>query len=325
MSFGGALLGNYNGTLNEAESRASVDHAWRLGIRYFDTAPGYGNGLSEYRLGQALREHDRSRAVVSTKVGRVLVPTMGAPTHNSDYCDIPPFVEEYDYSYDGIMRAVEQSMQRMLTDRFDALFIHDCDVWNHGSAQPEFFRQAVDSGFAALIELRDQGVVKAIGFGVNENNVMVDAVRSCDVDLCLLAGRYTLLEQDPLDDLLPLCAERGVGLVLGGVYNSGILATGAIDGARFNYAAASTEILAKTAALEDVCRRHGVPLAAAAVQFAYAHPVVTTVCLGSRNAYQLDRNAAAFDTEIPVDFWDELRGDGLIRPDAPTPVQEVVQ
>lgn len=325
MGFGGALLGNYNGIFTEAESRASVDQAWQLGIRYFDTAPGYGNGLSEYRLGQALREHDRSRATVSTKVGRVLTPTMGAPTHSSGYLEIPNFVGEYDYSYDGIMRAVEQSMQRMLTDRFDALFIHDCDVWNHGAAQPAFFRQAIDSGFAALVELREQGVVKAIGFGVNENDVMVEAVRSCDVDLCLLAGRYTLLEQEPLDDLLPLCDERGVGLILGGVYNSGILATGAIDGARFNYEPASAATLTKTSALEAVCGRYGVPLAAAAVQFAYAHPVVASICVGSRNAYQLERNTAAFDTNIPTDLWDELRSSGLIRPDAPTPVQEVVQ
>ncbi|CKI10616.1 aldo/keto reductase [Mycolicibacterium smegmatis] len=319
IGYGGAPIGNFNGTFTELEALAMVDQSWDQGIRYFDTAPGYGNGLSEHRLGQALRQHNRSEYVLSSKVGRVLTPMIGAPAGNGDYLDIPPFVATYDYSYDGVMRAVEQSMQRMLTDRFDALFIHDCDVYTHGDAQPEYFRQAIVSGFPALEMLRDQGVVQAIGFGVNETDVMLDAVKAVDVDICLLAGRYTLLEQQPLDDLLPLCEDRGVGIVLGGVYNSGVLATGAVDGARFNYGPAPADILDKTRALESVCNEFEVPLPAVALQFAYAHPVVTSVCLGARNPGQQARNADLFGTEIPVDLWDELRSRRLIREDAPTP------
>ena len=318
IGYGGAPIGNFNGAFTDAEAQAMVDQSWDQGVRYFDTAPGYGNGLSEYRLGQALRSRDRTELVLSTKVGRVLTPMIGASTRNGDYLDIPPFVATYDYSYDGVMRAVEQSMQRMLTDRFDALFIHDCDVYTHGDAQPEYFRQAIVSGFPALEMLRDQGVVAAIGFGVNETNVMFDAVKAVDVDICLLAGRYTLLEQEPLDDLLPLCEERGVGIVLGGVYNSGVLATGAIDGARFNYSPAPADVLARASALEAVCAEFAVPLAAVALQFAYAHPVVTSICLGSRNAGQQARNAELFSLEIPADLWNALRSHRLIRDDAPT-------
>ena len=319
LGFGGAPIGNFNGVFDEDDALAMVDQSWRQGVRYFDTAPGYGNGLSEHRLGQALRRIDRADAVVSTKVGRTLTPTRGAPRTNGEYQDAPPFVASFDYTYDGVMRAVEQSMQRMLTDHFDALFIHDCDRYTHGASQPEYFRQALVSAFPALELLRDQGVVKAIGFGVNETDVMMEAVKVTDADLCLLAGRYTLLEQEPLDQLLPMCEERGVGIVLGGVYNSGILATGPVAGARFNYAPAPHDVLARTAALEEVCTRHGVPLAAAAVQFAYAHPAVTSICLGARNAGQQARNAVLFEESIPQDLWDDLRRAELIREDAPTP------
>jgi D-threo-aldose 1-dehydrogenase len=199
------------------------------------------------------------------------------------------------------------------------LFIHDCDHYTHGAAQTELFRQAVVSAFPALESLRDQGVVRAIGFGVNETDVMVEAVKATDVDICLLAGRYTLLEQEPLDTLFPLCAERGIGIVLGGVYNSGVLATGPVDGARFNYGPAPAEIMAKAADLEQVCRKHGVALPAVAVQFAYAHPVVTSICLGARNRSQQVRNAELFESPVPQQVWADLRDAGLIRDDAPTP------
>jgi D-threo-aldose 1-dehydrogenase len=319
LGYGGAPIGNFNGVFTDDEALAMVEESWRQGVRYFDTAPGYGNGLSEYRLGQAIRTHDRAEMVLSTKVGRALTPTKGAPTVSGQYQDIPPFVAEFDYSYDGVMRAVEQSMQRMLTDRFDVLFIHDCDRYTHGPAQPGFFRQALVSAFPALESLRDQGVVKAIGFGVNETDVMSEAVKATDADLCLLAGRYTLLEQDPLDELLPMCEERGVGIVLGGVYNSGVLATGPVAGARFNYAPAPQDVLEKAGAIEEVCRRHGVTLAMAALQFAYAHPAVVSICLGARNSEQQSRNAELFEVSVPEDLWEDLRASGLIREDAPTP------
>ena len=296
-----------------------MSQAWDQGIRYFDTAPGYGNGLSEHRLGHALRQRDRRELVLSTKVGRVLTPKLDAPSTNGQYRDIPPLVADYDYSYDGVMRAVEQSMQRMLTDRFDALFIHDCDVYTHGPAAAEYFHQAIVSAFPALESLREQKVVKAIGFGINETDLMTAAVKATDADLCLLAGRYTLLEQEPLDELFPICQERGVGIVLGGVYNSGVLATGPTAGARFNYAPANDEILAKAGQLEEICRRHNVALPAVALQFAYAHPVVVSACIGARNDKQQARNAALFESSLPGEVWDDLRAAKLIRSDAPTP------
>jgi D-threo-aldose 1-dehydrogenase len=319
LSFGGAPIGNFNGVFSDAGAEDMISQAWDQGIRYFDTAPGYGNGLSEHRLGHALRGRDRSELVFSTKVGRVLTPTIDAPSINGQYLDIPPFVADYDYSYDGVMRAVEQSMQRMLTDRFDALFIHDCDRYTHGWAAPELFHQAIVSAFPALESLRDQGVVKAIGFGINETALMIEAVKATDADVCLLAGRYTLLEQDPLDELFPMCEERGVGIVLGGVYNSGVLATGPVPGARFNYAPADENTLTRAGRLEEVCRRHDVPLAAVALQFAYAHPAVVSACIGARTEKQQANNAELFELRVPPELWDDMRSADLIRSDAPTP------
>jgi D-threo-aldose 1-dehydrogenase len=319
LSYGGAPIGNFNGVFNDADAHDMVSQAWDQGIRYFDTAPGYGNGLSEHRLGHALRSRDRKELVLSTKVGRVLTPMLDAPSTNGQYLDIPPFVAGYDYSYDGVMRAVEQSMQRMLTDNFDVLFIHDCDRYTHGSAAPELFHQAIVSAFPALESLREQQVVKAIGFGINETDLMIEAIKSTDVDVCLLAGRYTLLEQEPLDELFPICEQQGVSIVLGGVYNSGVLATGPISGARFNYAPADAKVLARASQLQDVCRRHNVPLAAVALQFAYAHPVVVSACIGARDAKQQTRNAELFESNVPAELWDDLRTAGLIRSDAPIP------
>jgi D-threo-aldose 1-dehydrogenase len=319
LGYGGAPIGNYNGVFSDADAQDMVSQAWDQGIRYFDTAPGYGNGLSEHRLGHALRRRDRKELVLSTKVGRVLTPMLDAPSTNGQYLDIPPLVAGYDYSYDGVMRAVEQSMQRMLTDHFDVLFIHDCDRYTHGSAAPELFHQAIVSAFPALESLREQQVVKAIGFGINETDLMIEAIKSTDVDVCLLAGRYTLLEQEPLDELFPICEQQGVGIVLGGVYNSGVLATGPISGARFNYAPADANILARARQLQDVCRRHDVPLAAVALQFAYAHPVVVSACIGARDEKQQTRNAELFESSVPGELWDDLRAADLIRSDAPIP------
>ena len=319
LGYGGAPIGNYNGVFSDADAQDMVSQAWDQGIRYFDTAPGYGNGLSEHRLGHALRRHDRKELVLSTKVGRVLTPMLDAPSTNGQYLDIPPLVAGYDYSYDGVMRAVEQSMQRMLTDHFDVLFIHDCDRYTHGSAAPELFHQAIVSAFPALESLREQQVVKAIGFGINETDLMIEAIKSTDVDVCLLAGRYTLLEQEPLEELFPICEQQGVGIVLGGVYNSGVLATGPISGARFNYAPADANILARARQLQDVCRRHNVPLAAVALQFAYAHPVVVSACIGARDEKQQTRNAELFESSVPGELWDDLRAADLIRSDAPIP------
>jgi D-threo-aldose 1-dehydrogenase len=319
LSFGAAPIGNFMRPFTDAEARAMVDQSWDLGVRYFDTAALYGHGLSEYRLGHALRERYRNDYVLSTKVGRVLRP---APTPTFDsglWVDVPPMAAEYRYTYDGVMRAFEDSLQRLMTDHVEIVLMHDVDRYTHGDAQPEMFATAVHDGFPALVELRDQGVVRAIGFGVNEADVLAEALRRTDSDAVLLAGRYTLLEQEPLDDLMPLCEERGTGVILGGVYNSGVLATGPRQGAKFNYGPAPAEILERTGRLEALCQRHNVPLPAAAIQFAAAHPAVASVCVGSRTQEQQAGTAAFFDIDIPAELWTDLREQGLIRADAPTP------
>ncbi|HET7399185.1 MAG TPA: aldo/keto reductase [Intrasporangium sp.] len=319
MSFGAAPIGNFLHPFSESEAAGMVDQAWDLGMRYFDTAPLYGHGLSEYRLGHALRERPRDEYVVSTKVGRVLKPAAQGSFDSGLWVRPAPFAAEYDYTFDGIMRAVEDSLQRLLLDRVDILFMHDIDRYTHGDLQESMFRTALDSGFAALERLRAEGVVDAIGFGVNEADVCAEAVRRADADCVLLAGRYTLLEQEPLDHLLPMCAEREIGVVLGGVYNSGILATGPTTGAKFNYGPAPKPVMERARRLQAVCDRHDVPLPAAALHFAAAHPVVSSICIGSRTQQQQAASAAWLELDLPSALWDDLRREGLLREDAPTP------
>lgn len=319
MSFGAAPIGNFLRPFSEPEATHMVSQAWDLGMRYFDTAPLYGHGLSEHRLGYALRTHDRDQYVISSKVGRRLKPAKPGTFDSGLWVQPAPFAAFYDYSYDGVMRSVEDSLQRMLTDHVDILLMHDVDRYTHANAQPEMFRQAVDEGFPALLRLRDEGVVSAIGFGVNEADVCLDALRQTDVDCLLLAGRYTLLEQDPLNELLPLCVKRDVGVILGGVYNSGVLATGAVEGAKFNYGPAARDVLERTERIHAICRAYDVPLPAAALQFAAAHPAVASICIGSRTPEQQRSNAALFETRIPDALWSDLRDAGLLRAEAPIP------
>lgn len=320
--FGGAPIGNLFRPIVEQDAQALVADAWDAGIRVFDTAPLYGHGLSEHRLGHALLHRPRAEYVLFNKVGRRLYPQAVGTFDSGAWVDVAPFRAEFEYGYDSVLRQVEDSLQRLATDHIDVLFIHDCDVFTHGPVeQPRRFREAMEGAYPALVRLRDEGVVKAIGIGVNEAEVCYTAIEEADLDCILLAGRYTLLEQEPLDDLIPACAERGIAVVLGGVFNSGVLATGPVEGAKFNYGPAPAPILERARAIQVVCDRHGVPLAAAAVQFAAAHPAVVTVCLGARTLEQQHRNAEAFSFDIPDALWDELRAAGLIRPDAPTPSQ----
>ncbi|MCQ8828721.1 aldo/keto reductase [Streptomyces malaysiensis] len=319
LSFGAAPIGNFLRPFGESTAMDMVSQAWDLGMRHFDTAPLYGHGLSEHRLGHALRRYPRDQYVISTKVGRRLTPAAPGTFDSGLWVEPAPFAAHYDYSYDGIMRSVEESLQRMLTDHVDILLMHDVDRYTHGDAQPEMFRQSVGEGFPALVRLREEGVVSAIGFGVNETDVCLEAIRRTDADCVLLAGRYTLLEQDPLEELLPLCEKRGVGVILGGVYNSGVLATGAVAGAKFNYAPAPPEILERTARIHAICRAHDVALPAAALRFAATHPAVASVCVGSRTPEQQSGSAALFEARIPRRLWDDLRDAGLLRDDAPTP------
>jgi D-threo-aldose 1-dehydrogenase len=279
----------------------------------------YGYGLAENRLGTALRGRPRGDYLLSTKVGRLLRPAADQSPDDDMWSGVPPMRVQYDYSYSGAMRSIEDSLQRMLTDRIDIAFIHDCDRYGHGADQPAVFAQAMSGAARALIELRDQKVIGAVGIGVNEADVCVAAAHHGGFDVFLLAGRYSLLEQDSLEDLLPLCVERGISLILGGVYNSGILATGATPDAHYNYAPATPEILDRVRQIESICDMHDVPLAAVSLQFALAHPAVASVLLGASSVRQQSFNADAADVVIPQPLWDDLRQSRLIRPDAPVP------
>jgi D-threo-aldose 1-dehydrogenase len=319
--YGAGPIGNLVRVIDEDQAQALLIDAWERGVRFFDTAPLYGHGLSEHRVGHALLHRPRDEFVLSTKVGRRLYPAEKGTFPTGSWVDTAPFRGEFDYSYDGVMRQVAESLHRLCTNRVDILLIHDLDVASHGAALPLRFAEALAGAYPALVELRDQGVVRAIGVGLNESEACVTALRTMDLDCLLLAGRYTLLEQAPLDDLLPLCQDRGVAVILGGVFNSGILAKGAFPGVRHNYAEASPDALARVQRLQAACARHEVPLAAAAVQFVAAHPAVANVCLGARTIEQQRTNQAAFTHPIPTEFWQELRDEGLIRDDAPTPLE----
>ena len=318
MGFGAAPIGNFLKPISEEESAAMINRAWDAGMRYFDTAPYYGHGLSEARIGQNLRWRPRHEFVLSSKVGRVLMPARRATINFKPWIDGLPFKCRFDYSYDGTMRSFEDSLQRLGLEHIDILFIHDCDVFTHGpEMQKVYFRQAMDGCYRALIELRDQGLVKAIGAGVNNWEVMLDFMKMGDFDTLLVAGRYTLLEQDALDELLPLCERRNTALVIGGGFNGGILATGAIPGAKWNYAPAPAAVIDKVRKIEAVCARHNVPLAAAALQFLLAHPAVASHIPGTRNVAQMEQNIALVNHPISASFWQELKHQGLLRQDAP--------
>lgn len=320
LGFGAAPIGNFLKPIPEAESEAMIRAAREAGVRYFDTAPMYGHGLSEARIGHGLRWYPRDELVVSTKVGRLLRPAPRASIDFAPWVDALPNRIVYDYSYDGTMRSIEDSLQRLGLERIDIAFIHDIDSFTHGPRhQPGRFREAMDGAYFALDRLRAEGVVKAIGVGVNEWQVCHQALLERDLDCFLLAGRYTLLEQDALDAFLPLCEARGAAVVLGGGYNSGILATGAVPGAKYNYAPAPEPILERVRRIEAVCRRHGVPLKAAALQFVLAHPAIPTNIPGTRNVAQLEENLELFRTPIPADFWSELKQERLLRAEAPVP------
>ncbi len=319
FGFGTAPIGNIFQPIAEAESDAMIQSAWEQGVRYFDTAPMYGHGLAELRTGHSLRWKNRDDYVLSSKVGRLLTPARRADIRFAPWVDAAPFTMRFDYSYDGTMRAFEDSLQRLALERMDICFIHDIDVFSRGAEQPEVFRQAMDGCWRALEKLRSEGLVKAIGVGVNEWEVCLEALRQRDFDCFLLAGRYTLLEQDALDEFLPLCIERGAAVVVGGGFNSGILATGARPGAKYNYAPAPAAILDKVSKIEAVCAEYGVPLPAAALQFVVAHPAIPSFIAGTRNVGQLQQNLAWFGHPIPPAFWAELKRRGLLREDAPVP------
>lgn len=321
IGFGGAPLGNMYQAFSDEQARATVRAAYDAGMRLFDTAPLYGFGLSEHRIGEALRWLDRDSYVLSTKIGRLLEPVPPEKAEGGLFQRILPFRGVFDYGYDGVLRSVEDSLQRLGLSRIDILLAHDVDVWTHGSeeARLQRFRELMEGGYRAMVRLREEGSIKAIGAGVNEVKACEDLARAGDFDCFLLAGRYTLLEQEALNTLLPWCQERGMALLIGGPYNTGILATGAVEGAYYNYAPAPPEIMERVRRIEAVCARHGVRLASAALRFPLGHPSVAALIPGARSPEEVEANRAIFETAIPPDFWAELKHEGLLREDAPTP------
>jgi D-threo-aldose 1-dehydrogenase len=291
-------------------------------MRLYDTAPLYGFGLSEERFGAALSQRSRNEFVVSTKIGRLLEDTTPDQVPQVGFVNTPSRSFRYDYSYDGVMRSHAASLKRLRTDRIDILLVHDVDVYTHGSteASDARIRELFDhGGYRALEELRSSGTVSAIGAGVNEWEVCQKLLGLGDFDCFLLAGRYTLLEQEALNSFLPLCQARGVGIILGGPFNSGILATGPVEGARYNYYPAPPEVLDRVRRIERVCAAHGVRLIEAALQFVFGHPVITTVIPGANSPDQVRANAALLRAQIPQALWADLKSEGLLRQDAPVP------
>jgi D-threo-aldose 1-dehydrogenase len=322
LGCGGGPIGDHYKRLDNDVAIETVVSAHDAGLTLFDTSPHYGAGLSEHRMGAALRTKPRDSYVLSTKVGRYLVPpTADRPLDRNGFAGGLEFNRTFDYTRDGTLRAIDQSMARLGLSRIDCLIIHDCDIWTHGTreAYESYFKQAMEGSYKVLHELRDQGIIKAIGVGVNEVDVCVEFARAGEFDFFLLAGRYTLLEQGALDDLFPICIERGMGIMLGGPYNSGILATGAVEGARYNYEIAPPEIMDRVRRIEAVCARHDVPIAAAALQFPLGHEAVKTMIPGAISPDEVTQNVALMAHDIPGDLWAELRAEGLLKEDAPVP------
>jgi len=295
----------------------AVGAAWAAGIRYFDAAPLYGHGLAESRLGAGLRWHGDGSAVISTKVGWLPRPAFGRPTGSALFAGISAFRRDMNYSYDAVMRSFEDSMQRLGTDQIDILLIHDVDRRNQGSRYQEVFRTAMGGAYKALRFLREQRLVRAIGCGLNEWEACEDFARAGDFDCFLLAGGYTLLHQTSLTSFLPLCSTRGIGIIAGAPFNSGILATGAVTDARLNYVRATPERMRRVADIEAVCQRHAVPLRAAALQFALHHPAVTSVVPGAQSVAEVEDNVRMLAHPIPADFWGELKHERLLDSLAP--------
>jgi D-threo-aldose 1-dehydrogenase len=321
LGFGAASIGGLFASVEDEGAAATIDRAWRLGIRYFDVAPLYGYGTGERRLGAALHDRPRDEYVLSTKVGRLVRPAGDIPPgadidrqvldgrDDAYYSDIGDRRIVFDYSAAGVVRSLEESLERLGTDRIDLAFIHDPD---------DHWQAVIEGAYPALHRLREQGVVRAIGVGIKQSALLVRFARETEMDAFLVAGRYTLLDQDALPELLPLCAERGISVLIGGVMNSGVLADPR-PGAHFDYGPASPEILDRARRLAGACERRGVPLRAAAIQFPMAHPAVAGLIAGVRRVEHLDEYPGFMRRPIPPALWDDLRAEGLIAADAPTP------
>jgi D-threo-aldose 1-dehydrogenase len=323
LGLGGAPLGNLFCVIEDDAAQRLLQSAWDSGCRSFDTAPHYGNGLSEHRMGRLLRHMPRDAFVLSTKVGRLLLPDAGAPRDQNGYVDVLPYRQAWDYSGTGVRRSIEDSLQRLGLASIDIAYIHDCDATCHGADYPRVLRQVIDEALPELRRMQQQGLIRHIGLGVNDVQVCLDVLAQADLDCLMLAGRYTLVDHSALAQLLPLCEQRGVRIAIGGVFNSGILATGVRASTqqpvRFNYAAAPQAWIDQVGAVEDLCAQHGIALRAAALQFPLAHPAVEIVMIGAQQTGHWDDARAMAGQAIPASFWRDLRAQNLLPPAAPTP------
>ena len=322
LGFGGGPLGNLYRPMTEKEARVTLEAVWATGCRYFDTAPLYGLGLSETRLNGFLRPKPRNSYLISTKVGRLL--TLCEPqdrTGPGAFFETPSRRERFDYSYDGVMRSLEFSLERLGLDQVDIVYVHDIDVTTHGSkeAADARIKEFMSGGYRALDQLRASGAVKAIGAGINEWEIAERLARAGDFDIFLLAGRYTLLEQDALTSFLPLCGEKNIAVVIGGPFNSGILATGVKADTHYNYGPAPDEVKDRVRRIQQICKSFKVALPEAALRFPLGHPAVVSVIPGVQRASEVRRNAAMMSAKPPAALWRALKAEKLMREDAPTP------
>ncbi|TCO45704.1 D-threo-aldose 1-dehydrogenase [Kribbella antiqua] len=311
VGLGSAPLGNLFGEVPSSDAGAAIDAAWEEGWRYFDTAPHYGLGLAEERLGAALKSRPRDEFVLSSKVGRIIYSADTEAVDDEGFAVNTTRRRRWDFSRDGVLQSIEDSLRRIGTDRLDVVFVHDPD---------DHYEEAVATAFPTLIELRDQGVIGAIGSGMNQTAMLTRFVRELDIDVIMLAGRYSLIDPDGLDDVLPACLENNVQVVAVGIFNSGLLSQPRpAPGATFNYAPAAEALVDKANRLADVCESHGVTLPAAALAFPLAHPAVAGIAVGCRTADEVHTNAALARADVPPALWSDLKSAGLLREDAPTP------
>lgn len=320
FGLGTAHLGELYAVLPEAQAQATLNAAWDAGVRYYDTAAWYGRGLSEHRLGAFLRDKPRAEFQVTTKVGRTLYrPKDPAQFKRAPWAGGLNFEVNFDYGYDGIMRSYEQALQRLALDTVDALVIHDLDPGYHGEKQADYERQLHESGINALVELKKAGDIKAFGMGINTNDALEQVASKVDLDFCLIAMPYTLLDQSSLHRGMAALQKRGISAIIGAPFASGILVTGSAGAAQYAYGKAPPEVKAKVRGIEAVCAAHDVALPAAALQFVLAHPLVASVIPGATRPSEVLQNLASLAASIPNAFWSDLKAQGLIVPDAPVP------
>jgi len=326
IGFGGAPIGDIRKAPSDTETRKLLDTAWAAGIRYFDVAPMYGAGLAERRMGDFLRDKPRDDYVLSTKVGRLLVPDRAHAMERYDDARAMPFRYEFDFTYDGIMRSFEHSIQRLGLERIDILYLHDLGRFSQGTRFDETLTQALDGGgIRAITELRDSGAVKAIGAGVNEWQILDELMNHGQWDVFLLANRYTLLDQEVIDTFFPRCRKEGVVIVDGAPLHSGILALGsATPNPTYDYRPATDAILAKVRGIEAVCARYGTPLVRAALSFPLGNDLVAAIIPGFSIPSDLEQNLAQYREAIPPELWADLKSEGLLHPDAPVPVTPII-